>query len=147
MELKNFIFHDLTSVSENTTIKQLLKVMVYNHISAVPVVNEKNDYVGCISESDIFEAATPAYMKLMPNTSFLPNINHLTEAINNMSEKRVKEFMPATYPCVSPNDSVLYAVDTMNKSNRNILPVVDKGKLIGLISRIELLSIALKNLK
>ncbi len=146
MELRSIIFRDLTSVSENTSIKQLLKVLVYNHISSVPVVNEKNEYVGCISESDIFEACTPPYMKIMQNTAFLPNINHITDALKNLSHQRVKDLMPTDHPFVQPTDSVMYAVDIMNKSKRVILPVVENKKLLGLVSRIDLLSIALKQL-
>lgn len=147
MEIKEIIYRDLTSVSENTSIKQLVKLMVYNHIGTVPVINERNEYIGCISESDIFEACTPPYMKIMKNTAFLPNINHLADTIRNIAEKKVKEFMPKNYPEIKSNDSVIYAIDLMNKTNRDVLPVVDNKKLLGLITRLELLSSALANLK
>jgi hypothetical protein len=32
MQIKEILYKDLTSVSEKTTIKQLIKVMVYNHM-------------------------------------------------------------------------------------------------------------------
>lgn len=147
MQIKEILYKDLTSVSKKTTIKQLIKVMVYNHMSAVPVIDENNEYVGCISELDVFEACTPSYMKIMKNTAFLPNINHLVDTIKNITDRQVKDYMPAEYPTVGSNDAVMYAIDLMNKTNRDVLPVVDNGRLQGMVSRLELLSVALDQLK
>ncbi len=146
MQVKDFLFRDLTSVSENTSVKQLIKIMIYHHTTSVPIVNEHNAYVGCISEADIFDACTPPYMKLMKNTAFLPNINHICETLQATSSHKVKDLMPPDYPTIKPEDSIMYAVDIMNKSNREILPVVENGKLIGTLSRVELLSVVLKNM-
>ncbi len=113
----------------------------------MPVVNENNMYLGCISELDVFEASTPSYMKIMKNTAFLPNINHLVDTIKNITDHQVKDYMPAEYPVVAPNDAVMYAIDLMNKTSRDVLPVVEKGRLQGMVSRLELLSVALDQLK
>jgi len=55
--------------------------------------------------------------------------------------------MSADYPTVQSTDPVMYAIDLMNKTNRDVLPVVDNNRLQGLISRLEVLAVTLTLLK
>ena len=121
--------------------------MIFSRLSCITVVNEYNEYIACISESEIIEACIPAYMKIMDNTAFLPQIDKMSEQLKTILDKPVSEFMDREYPVIKPQDTVIYVADIMNKTSRSILPVVADKRLLGTISRIDLLSIALKEKK
>ncbi len=47
------------------------------------------------------------------------------------------------YPFVAPDDSMSYAADLLYRTNGTIIPVVEGRMLVGLLSRIEILSVSL----
>ena len=62
-QVKDFIVKDITSVNENSTVRRAIKTMRLHRLSVVPVVNKLGEFIGCIREEDILEAAVPDYMK------------------------------------------------------------------------------------
>ena len=142
-KVKDHIYKDISSVNENSTIKRVIRSMRLQRLSAVPVVNSLGEYIGCISEQDILNAAIPNYMKSIYNTSFMANLDQITSHLKDILEEKAIGFINEKYPCVSPNDSMSYAADLLYRTKSTILPVVEGKTLIGLITPIEILCISL----
>jgi len=53
------------------------------------------------------------------------------------------QFIDAKYPSISPDESMSYAADLLYRQKGTILPVVEGKTLIGLLTRIEILSVSL----
>ncbi len=117
--------------------------MKLHRLSVLPVVDKLGDYRGCISEQNILNAAIPEYMKSISNTSFMAGLDHVMHNLQNKLNDSITEFMDEDFPYVSPDDSMSYAADLLYRSNGTIIPVVEGRMLIGLISRIEILSVSL----
>lgn len=143
MQVKDYTYKDITSVNEDSTLRRVIKTMKLHRISAVPVINHLGEYIGCISEQDILNASVPVYMKSIYNTSFMANLDQITIHLRKLLDEKAIKFTDAKHPYVSPNDSVSYAGDLLYRTNRTILPVVEGKILIGLISRIDILSVSL----
>jgi CBS domain-containing protein len=141
--VRDYVYKDLSSVNENSSLRRVIKTMKLHRASAIPVVNLLGEYVGCISEQDILNAAVPAYMKSMRDTSFMAGLDQITTHLQAMLEKKAYDFVDEKYPCVSPDDSMSYAADLLYRIKGTILPVVEGKKLIGLLTRIEILSVSL----
>jgi CBS domain-containing protein len=142
-KVKDYIYKDISSVNENSTIYRVIRYMKLHRISAVPVVNQLGEYVGCINEDDILKASVPEYMKSIYNTSFMADLDRVSAHLKDILNEKAIKFSDKNYPCVSPNDSMSYAADLLYRSGRNMLPVVEGKTLIGLITRIEILSASL----
>lgn len=144
MLIRDCTYKDITSVTENSTLRRVIKTMILHRICALPVINHLGEYVGCISEQDILNASMPEYMKSIYNTSFMANLDHVTGHLKNILDEKAIKFTDDKYPSVSPLDSVSFAADMLYRSQRTILPVVSEKMLLGFISRIDILSATLK---
>ena len=119
--------------------------MRLHRISAVPVVNHLGEYIGCVSDQDILKAAIPEYMKWIYNTSFMADLDQITLHLQKLLDEKAVNFVNKDYPTVAPNNSMSYAADLLFRSQGTILPVVEGKMLIGLISRLDILSVSLES--
>ena len=142
--VRDYIFTDISSVHDSSDLRRVILVMKRHQISAVPIVNQLGEYLGCISDKDIVEASVPQYMKLMYNTSFIADIDQVTRRLKTLLNEKAINFIDKKYPVLKPTDAMSYAADLLFRSQRPILPVVDGKLLLGWISRIEILSVSLE---
>ena len=61
---KDFLTRDLTSVTEDTSLKEAAEIISWRAFSGVPVVNDKNEVTGFISEQNILTAIFPEQVKV-----------------------------------------------------------------------------------
>ena len=107
-------------VSSDASLEQCAKAMAKNHVGAL-VVKDNHLSKGLITEQDIVR-------KLLAK-----GINPLT--------KNVKDFMETKLITINPNDDIYDALIKMRDSNIRHLPVVDKGKMVGLLTLKDVLKI------
>jgi CBS domain-containing protein len=142
-KVRDYIHKDISSINENSSLRRVIKTMKLHRLSALPVVNMLGEYVGCITEQDILNAAIPTYMKTMYDTSFMAGLDQITIHLQKKLEEKALKFVDESYPCVSPDDSMSYAADLLYRLKGTILPVVEDQILLGLVTRIEILSVTL----
>lgn len=143
-QVKDFIYKDLSSVNEDSSLRRVIKTMRLHRISAVPVVNYLGEYVGCISDHDILKAAIPEYMKWIYDTSFMADLDQITLHLQKILDEKAIKFVNKDYPTIAPHNSMSYAADLLFRSQGTILPVVDGKILIGLVSGLDILSVSLE---
>lgn len=142
-QVRDYIYKDICSVNENSTLRRVINTMKLHRLSAVPVVNKLGEYVGCIGEQDILNVAIPTYMKSMYDTSFMAGIDQITKHLQKMLDEKAIQFVNEKYPFISPGESMSYAADVLHRQHCTILPVIEGKQLIGLLTRIEVLSVSL----
>ena len=113
---KKFMTRRVFKARKGDSIKSVLKLMINNKISGVPVVNDRNDVLGIISEYDLLlQAAVLDHKK---------PIKYNTDVESVDPETTLKNILVLLY-----------------KKKIKRVPVVDKNKgIIGIISRIDVLS-------
>ncbi|MFM7325904.1 MAG: CBS domain-containing protein, partial [Nodosilinea sp.] len=74
------------TVSPTTLLKEAIQLMVDRHIGGLPVIDEAQQLVGILSESDLMWQATgvdmPAYIMLLDSVIYLKNPNQYTQEIH-----------------------------------------------------------------
>ena len=108
------------SVSSDATLEQCAKAMAKNHVGAL-VVKDNHLSKGLITEQDIVRKV-------------------LAKGTNPLA-KNVKDFMEKKLITIKPNDDIYEALIKMRDSNIRHLPVVDKGKMVGLLTLKDVLKI------
>lgn len=144
MKVQDVYYADITSSSEETPIKNVIRAMMLTRFFAMPIVNQDNYYVGCIDISDIISSCIPHYVKALTTSAYLPDVTKFYENLKKIQDKQIKEFMPKQYPTLKLTDSLQYAADLLERSNRRTLPVVENRTLVGILTRLELISVLLK---
>lgn len=108
------------SVSPDARLQDCAKVMAKNHVGAL-VIKDNYKSIGLITEQDIVRKV------------IAKGINPLT--------KKVKDFMEKKLKTISPNADIYDALIIMRDSNIRHLPVVDNGKMLGLLTLKDILKI------
>jgi len=134
LKIKEVMIPDLTSVSEDTTIKEALKILSRQRLVGLPVVNNEQHVIGIITESDIIKACLPDYYKELQNPSFLPDFNQFSKQAKKIAHLTVKKFMIHNVYTIEENTSRTEAANLLFRKNLRILPVVREGKLVGILT-------------
>lgn len=134
-KVKDIMIRDITAVSENTTLKEVAKILSRIRVSGIPVVNDKHEVIGFISEADIIHSVTPS--KGRGVELFLHNFAELTRKMSMVGEKKVKDYMSKKVELVSEDEDIYTLADLMLRKNYKILPVVREKRLVGVVSRAE----------
>jgi len=131
---------NVITVGPNTTVKEIADILLNNRISAVPVVNENGTIVGIVSEGDLLhrvesgtERAHSWWLDLLSGKEALAREflkSHAVKASDVMT-KRVVTAGP---------DAELGELATLLEKHRvKRVPIVKDGKLVGIVSRANLL--------
>jgi CBS domain-containing protein len=119
-----------------TPVKELARIMVEHHISALPVLDEDDQLIGVVSEADV----------ILKQGHQIPRRPHWWEpAVRRMAVRRAagdtaRELMSAQPVTIGPRASLAQAARLMSDHAVKRLPVVDEqGSLVGVVSRGDLL--------
>ena len=130
----------VVTIDQNSTVGQLARLLVDNYISGAPVIDESGRVVGMISEGDLIRRAEI-------DTDSGPS-GWL--AWFSTGTERARDFLKThsayatdvmTHPAitVSPDTPLADIARTMEKRRVKRVPVIENGKLVGLVSRADLL--------
>jgi CBS domain-containing protein len=141
--VKDFMTKDVIAVKENDNIKSLFKLMDEHVILGVPVVNNDNQVIGIVTESDLIDHFTtlksPRGVNLLGSIVFLDNINEFNENLKDHCAEVVKDLMTTEVITINPDADLLDAINLMSEHDVTRLPVVDEdGKLLGIIARTDI---------
>jgi len=134
LKIKEVMIPDLTSVSADTPIKEAVKIMSRQRMVGLPVVDNDQNVIGIITESDITKACLPSYYKELQNPSFIPDFNQFSQQAKKVAYLPVKEFMTTTVFAIEEDTSRTQAADLLFRKHLRMVPVVREGKLVGILT-------------
>jgi CBS domain-containing protein len=102
------------TISENSTIKEVLGLLVNHNIGAAVVLDDRGGISGIISERDI---ARECYRNS-----------------ENIEQTRVSAVMTKKLIVAAPEDELDYLMGVMTNNRIRHVPIVARGKLEGIIS-------------
>ena len=132
METKVYYAH------EEDSIENVLKILVDNKISGVPIVNKDMEVVGFISDGDIMKFIAKQDPRIIDMTSFV-TVWYVSESLDQKMDDllniNVMELATTKIIYATPDQSVDEVARTLGKKRIKKLPVIQDGKLVGVISR------------
>lgn len=118
--IDDFMATNVISLSPNTDIHQAIKILVGNRISGAPVLDEDGNLVGILSKKDCFKVAFSA-------------------SYHRERGGPVSEYMTADVETVPSGTSIIEMAERFLKGTFRRFPVVGNGRVIGVISRHDIL--------
>jgi CBS domain-containing protein len=128
----------IVKVNEKDSIHKVSRTLAENNTSGAPVVDDIGRVVGVISEHDIVAYLSTfdiSSLEVMDSAN-LPNLAHI---YLQSSAKPIEEIMVTEIITAEPDATIEELAAIMTEKNINRVPIVDKGKLIGIVSRIDIL--------
>ena len=143
MIAKDLMTWPVITIEETATVGDAAKLMLDRDVSALPVMNSSGQVVGILTHSDF--GLSPKFRPLMENVYSLfgstTTPEHLEETAHQVGNKRVREVMRRNIITVNQEASIEEIARLMMRSQIHRLPVVDKGKLVGIITRHDFLKL------
>ncbi len=116
VRVEDAMVRDVVTVEEDQTLSEVHDLMLHSHHMGYPVVNSKGELTGMITFGDLMKV----HRRLWPKV-------------------KVRDVMRKEMVTVSPGDSVHKVVQKMLKCDVGRLPVVNSGKLVGIITRTDVI--------
>lgn len=121
------------TIRANCTITEALRVMREKQVRRLPVLNDRGDLVGIVSEKDLL------YASPSPATSL-----SIYEMHDMLSRLKVSELMTTDLITVGPDTLLEEAARVMADSKLGGLPVVEGGRLVGIITETDIFKVFLE---
>jgi CBS domain-containing protein len=139
-KVKDVMTTHVVTVRTNASFKEIATALRDQRVSAFPVLDDAGKVIGVVSEADLIakESLVAGYGGHPGPLSGLLNRHELEKA----KGATAAELMSQPPVTADPDDLVSHAAHLMHRRHVRRLPVVDKdGRLVGIISRIDVLSV------
>src|SRR5215813_9523632 len=128
------------TVEPEASVARAVRLMLQNKISGLPVVDDKGQLVGIVTEGDFLRRGELGTRRQRPRwLEFLLGPGKLATEYVQSSGQKVSEVMTPEPKTITPETPLDEAVALMERHRIKRLPVVQDGKLVGIVSRANLL--------
>ncbi len=143
LKVKDIMTKKLITVSPEMEIAHAAELLLEKSINGVPVVDRKGNLVGILCQSDLIaqekRLPLPSLFTLLDGFIPLSSMKHLEKEVQKISATTVAHAMTPNPVTVRPETSVEEVATIMVERNFHTLPVVDKGKLLGIVGKEDIL--------
>jgi CBS domain-containing protein len=138
MKAKDVMTPKVVSIRPNASIAEMVRLMLDNRISGLPVINDHGELVGIVTEGDCLRRAETGTERKRPRwLEFIIGPSRLAAEYIHAHSRKVAEVMtqaPLTITENTPLDDIVHLMETIKR-----LPVVRDRKVVGIVSRADLL--------
>jgi len=138
---KEIMTAEVKSVLEETTIEELARLFVEGQVSAMPVVDEEQHLRGFISESDLVEQNMPLHLprviSLFDWVLYMESEKNFREEVERITAQTVGEICVREVISCSVDTPLPEIAELMSSKQVNLLPVVEDEKVVGVVSRLD----------
>jgi CBS domain-containing protein len=127
LKVSDYMSRDLITFRPDQSVEEVINTLIKHRISGGPVVNDKNELVGIISEGDCIKQISESRYYNMP-----------------MGQNSIEKHMVKNVETIDGNLDVFDAANKFLNSKRRRFPIVENGKLVGQISQKDILKAAME---
>jgi CBS domain-containing protein len=134
---------NVPAVYPDDPIEHVVQILRDHDLPGVPVVNEGGRCVAIITEADLIMAGEsedlhlPHYIELFGGIVFLESMKKYEERLKKAIGAKASDVMTENPITISPDASLEEAAKMIARHKHNRLPVVEHGRLIGDVTRID----------
>jgi CBS domain-containing protein len=136
---------DPATVRPETPVEQVVSTLRRHELPGLPVVDGEGRVLGMITEADLVlpdddgDLHIPHYINLFGGTIFLEPLSRFEQRLRKAFASNAADMMTADPDTVSPDTTVQEAARIIHESGHNRLPVVEDGRLVGVVTRVDVL--------
>jgi len=122
LKVSDYMTRNLITFSPDQPVEEVIEALIKYRISGGPVVNEKNELIGIISEGDCIKHISDSRYYNMP-----------------LEQRKVALRMIKNVETIDGNMNIFDAAKKFLEVRRRRFPIVENGKLVGQISQKDIL--------
>jgi len=140
MRVTDIMTKTVRSVAPETRVRDIARLLLRYRISAAPVVDAKKRVVGIVSESDLMRR--PEAGAATRRSWWLDLLTAPNDAARDYAKThglRARDVMAKPVVSVGPTAALEDVVDAMERAGVKRVPVIKAGRLVGIVSRHDVL--------
>ena len=134
---------DVITVNPGMEISEAAKILLDNHINGAPVVDSEGNLRGIICQSDLIaqqkKLPIPSLFTFLDGLIPLSSTKQMEKEVRKIAAITVEQAMTRNPVTVKPNTGIEAMAGLMVDNSFHTLPVVAKGKLVGIVGKEDIL--------
>jgi CBS domain-containing protein len=136
---------DPVTVAPDASVEEVVRLMRQHELPGLPVVDGDGRLLGIVTESDLVigddegDLHIPHYIELFGGMVFLESLRGFEARLKKAAAASAADMMTADPVTVEADDPVRKAARLIADSGHNRLPVTDGGRLVGVVTRVDVL--------
>jgi CBS domain-containing protein len=145
LTVRDIMDSDPVTVTPTDDVETVVRLLRRHELPGVPVVNEGGRCVGIITEEDLVLSGEdddfhlPHYFQLFGGIVFLESVAHFEERVRKAFAATAEDMMTPDPVTIEPGATVRQAAKVIARKKHNRLPVVEHGRLVGVVTRVDVL--------
>jgi CBS domain-containing protein len=140
MKVSEVMTHRVVTVGSTATVADAATLMLKHGISGLPVVDRKGALVGMVTEGDLLRRSESGTERHRPRwLEFILGPGRLAKEYVGSHGRKVAEVMTKEVATIGENANLDKVVELMERRRIKRLPVMRGGKVVGIVSRANLL--------
>ena len=144
-QVRDIMDSNPATVTPETSVQDVVATLREHQLPGVPVMDSDGRCVGMVTEADLVlpdndgDLHIPHYINLFGGTVFLEPLSRFEGRLRKAFAANAADMMTREPDTVGPDTSVKAAARLIHETGHNRLPVVEDGRLVGVVTRLDVL--------
>jgi len=136
---RDIMTRKVVTLQAEQPVIEAAKTLSQDRISGAPVLDEDGKVIGMVEEGDLIiqdvRLHFPTYVHFLDSYIYLGSLSKFESTLKKAVGARVKDIMTTEVPYTTPDASIQDVATLMMQKDIHLVPVVQDDKLVGVISR------------
>jgi len=141
MNVLPFMKTDLVTIGESATMEEAIRTMLERQVGMLPVLSDDDHLLGVINLDQILDLFVPDFVSLVSDVDFITEYGALEFEcldLDAMKKTPVTGIMDRKPLTITEDCKLVRALSLLHSHHLYDLPVERDGKLVGLVSRVDI---------
>jgi len=149
--VRDIMTSEVITIEANATIREIALLIAKHDITGLPVVDQTEKVVGVVTELDMMVRNTrfkmPNYIMILDMMVYLEYPTSYQDRVNNVLGATASQIMSSPAITINPSASIEELAELMVEKRMNPVPVVEDDKLVGVVSRKDIIHLMAREFK
>lgn len=140
---RDIMSKNVITVKKDTPISELSDLFINHNVNGIPVVDDDEKVIGIVTQGDLIEQNKnlhiPTVITLFDAVLFLESEKKFETDVKKLTGNKVEDIYSADAITVSADTEIGEIATIMAEKDVHTLPVMDDGKLTGVIGKLDLI--------
>jgi len=140
---KDIMTTSVYTVSADTEVDELARLFSDYNVNAMPVVDSEGHLEGVVTETDLVEQDKPLHIPTVISifdwVFYLESEKNFRDEVKRITARKVGEICSREVATCTPDTPVSEIAGLMVDRAVHLVPVVDGGKVVGVVARLDII--------
>ncbi|CCQ91382.1 CBS domain containing membrane protein [Nitrospina gracilis 3/211] len=143
LKARDVMTRKVVTVKKDLTLRELSNLFLEHRVNGFPVVDDDSVLIGVVTEKDLIEQNKnlhiPTVIALFDAVIYLESDEKFEKEVKRFTGTRVEDIFQQNVLTVEPDTDMNEVATLMANHDIHTLPVVEGGKLVGVIGKVDVI--------